>query len=151
MAPQSYQPARPPHPGPPPPQELDWCAAFPAAPLSGHLRAFQRLLAEYEAAREAAAQAAQRAATLEAEVPDEFLDPITMTLMHEPVVLPDSQVRARAVCPPRRPAAGPAGRLWAALVVPQTHCRREGRGQLAGRGPAHVVAVPDLPWAISSR
>jgi hypothetical protein len=25
-------------------------------------------------------------------VPDEFLDPITMTLMHEPVVLPDSQV-----------------------------------------------------------
>jgi hypothetical protein len=73
-------------------QGLDWCAAFPTVPLSGHLRHFEQLLADYSAARAAAADSVQHTAAFEAEVPEEFLDPITMTLMQDPVVLPDSQV-----------------------------------------------------------
>lgn len=63
-------------------------------PLSGHLRLLEQLLADYSTARAAAAESAQHTAALEAEVPEEFLDPITMTLMQDPVVLPDSQVGA---------------------------------------------------------
>lgn len=55
------------------------------------LRAFGQLIDAVTAARaeQAAAAAAQ---ALPEEVPDDFLDPITMELMRDPVVLPDSQI-----------------------------------------------------------
>ncbi len=72
-------------------QDVDWSAAFPSQPLSVPLRAFGQLIDAVTAARAelAAAAAAQQ---LPEDVPDDFLDPITMELMKDPVVLPDSQI-----------------------------------------------------------
>jgi hypothetical protein len=72
-------------------QDVDWSAAFPSQPLSVPLRAFGQLLDALAAARTelAAAVAAQ---ALPDDVPDDFLDPITMELMKDPVTLPDSQI-----------------------------------------------------------
>lgn len=72
-------------------QDVDWSAAFPSQPLSVPLRAFGQLLDALAAARTelAAAVAAQ---ALPADVPDDFLDPITMELLKDPVTLPDSQI-----------------------------------------------------------
>lgn len=73
------------------PQDVDWSAAFPSQPLSVPLRALGQLLDALTAAR-AELAAAAAAAALPEDVPDDFLDPITMELMREPVVLPDSQI-----------------------------------------------------------
>jgi hypothetical protein len=59
--------------------------------LSGPLRAFGQLVDAVAAARLAQEFAAAGAVQPD-DVPDEFLDPITMELMTEPVVLPDSQI-----------------------------------------------------------
>lgn len=70
---------------------MDWCAAFPSLPLSPPLRAFGQLLDALAAAR-AAHEEAAASACLPDDVPDDFLDPITMELLREPVKLPDSQI-----------------------------------------------------------
>ncbi|GLC37744.1 hypothetical protein PLESTM_000643800 [Pleodorina starrii] len=78
---------------------VDWRAALPAAdpgPLEAGAREFAEMLAA------AAARRQQLAASGEGgggggggeEVPEELLDPITSSLMTDPVVLPDSQVGA---------------------------------------------------------
>jgi hypothetical protein len=72
-------------------QDVDWSAAFPAQPLSVPLRAFGQLL-DALAAERAELDAAAAAHQLPEDVPDDFLDPITMELMREPVTLPDSQI-----------------------------------------------------------
>eukprot|EP00775_Hariotina_reticulata_P010984 gene10984-11139_t len=72
-------------------QDVDWCAAFPSVPLSGPLRAFGQLVDALAAAR--LAQESTTAGTaLPDDIPDEFMDPITMEFMKQPVVLPDSQI-----------------------------------------------------------
>lgn len=73
------------------PQDVDWSAAFPSQPLSVPLRAFGQLLDALTAAR-AELTAAAAAQALPDDVPDDFLDPITMELMKDPVILPDSQI-----------------------------------------------------------
>jgi len=78
-------------------QDLDWCSAFPSVPLSEQLRHYEQLveLIRQAHAGHAAAVAAAAAAgrsTTEVEIPDDFLDPITMVLMTDPVKLPDSQI-----------------------------------------------------------
>lgn len=55
------------------------------------LRALGQLLDALTAARSELAAAAA-AHQLPDEVPDDFLDPITMELLRDPVTLPDSQV-----------------------------------------------------------
>lgn len=72
-------------------QDVDWCAFFPSCPLSGPLRAYAQLLDALAAAR-AAHESSAAASQLPDDVPDEFLDPITMDIMHDPVKLPDSQI-----------------------------------------------------------
>ena len=75
------------------PQDLDWCSAFPSMPLSEQLRHYEQLvelIRQAHAAHAAAVAAGQ--STTEVEVPDDFLDPITMVLMTDPVKLPDSQI-----------------------------------------------------------
>lgn len=71
-------------------QIVDWCALFPSCPLSGQLRAYDQLLDALAAAR--AAHESSAAASLPEDVPDEYLDPITMDIMTDPVRLPDSQI-----------------------------------------------------------
>eukprot|EP00879_Flechtneria_rotunda_P003084 GHRR01003305.1.p1 GENE.GHRR01003305.1~~GHRR01003305.1.p1 ORF type:complete len:773 (+),score=310.18 GHRR01003305.1:253-2319(+) len=72
-------------------QGFDWSAAFPSLPLSGPIRAFGQLLEALQEARAAHDEAAD-ADVMQAEIPDDFLDPITMDIMQDPVKLPDSQV-----------------------------------------------------------
>ena len=72
-------------------QEIDWCAVFPNCPLSGPVRAFDQLLDALSAAR-AAHESSAASRQLPEDVPDEFLDPITMDIMQDPVKLPDSQI-----------------------------------------------------------
>lgn len=74
-----------------PKQDVDWSAAFPTQPLSVPLRAFGQLLDALSAARTDLATATA-AAALPDDIPDDFLDPITMELLRDPVVLPDSQI-----------------------------------------------------------
>jgi hypothetical protein len=92
-------------------QDIDWCSAFPAVPLSDALRRLALLLEALRAAHaalKAAAAAAGAAGRGGAgsgaagaggsgavgmeEAPEEFMDPITMSLMSDPVKLPDSGV-----------------------------------------------------------
>jgi hypothetical protein len=74
-----------------PVQDVDWSAAFPNTPLSACLRAFGQMLDALAAAR-AAHESAAAAHALPDEVPEEFVDPITMDMMRDPVRLPDSQI-----------------------------------------------------------
>ncbi len=89
---------------------LDWRAALPAAApaaLEAGAAAFGELVAAVEARRREPAAAAGGGAGGSGgaggaeEVPEELMDPITMVLMTDPVVLPDSQVG---------PGKGPKGR-----------------------------------------
>jgi len=72
-------------------QGVDWCAAFPSLPLSPALRAFGQLLDALAGAR-AAHEEATASTCLPDDVPDDFLDPITMELLRDPVKLPDPQI-----------------------------------------------------------
>eukprot|EP00877_Chromochloris_zofingiensis_P012641 jgi/Chrzof1/7630/Cz02g30250.t1 len=69
-------------------------------PLSEQLRAYCQLVETLRLTHEAhAAAGAAAGVSDDSDMPDEFLDPITMSLMKDPVKLPDSQVTVdRQVC-----------------------------------------------------
>jgi hypothetical protein len=90
---------------------MDWCSAFPAVPLSDALRRLALLLDALRAAHQALQAAGPAAGAAGGrggggsgaagaggaggggeEAPEEFMDPITMSLMSDPVKLPDSGV-----------------------------------------------------------
>ncbi|CAD7697383.1 unnamed protein product [Ostreobium quekettii] len=73
-------------------KSVDWKLSFPGASCHKSVGTLSQLLSTCKESRRKMASSTAGGIESEESLPDEFLDPIVMTLMEDPVVLPDSKI-----------------------------------------------------------